>query len=277
MTTRRITSRALLAAAVCAWAAGAAAQGWAGDPAFPEAPEQPAGGLEQTEAPSSDLDAYEEDLPENPADRKVAQASRINESRTDTDEARDEGGGFFSSVLQSIGALLLVLGFIYVFAWLVRKFGRQTPLLAGAHYGRVIGRLYLTPRGSLHFVRTGGRVLVVGVGPQSVTLLTEFDAETFAETAGEAGPPPGAGQDVDPAAAGVASFVDALRRRMAGGQLGEGDAPAGDGDGDAEAHGGAAGSRRETDAHMAGEIASLRGDIQRLQEFLRDSSSGEQR
>jgi flagellar biosynthetic protein FliO len=287
MTTRRITSRAGLAFCVLALLAGAAlGQGWAGGDDAPETPDPPAGELEQTEAPPSQLEAYEEGLPDDPADRKIAQANRINEEpgANADDEA---GGGFWYSVLQSLGALLLVLGLIYLLTWLLRRFGRRSPLLAGAHYGRVIGRLFLTQRSSLHFVRTGGRVLVIGVGPQSVTLVTEFDEAAFADALGDAleeeGEPSGTPEET-----GVTRFVDALRRRMAGTDDPEpyGETPShaprrrDDAFADAEPSGSAAArepERRDADNGMADEIASLRGDIQRLQAFLRDSSAGEQR
>jgi flagellar biogenesis protein FliO len=61
----------------------------------------------------------------------------------------------------------------------MRKFGGRTPILAGARLGVVLGRIYLSPRASLYFVRTGGRVLVVGITQNTIALVSEFDADAF--------------------------------------------------------------------------------------------------
>jgi flagellar biogenesis protein FliO len=70
-------------------------------------------------------------------------------------------------------AVLLIL-YIAVMRW-----GKRSPFLAGASLGRVLGRVYLNPKASLHYVESGGRVLVVGVTPTSMSLIAEFDAAAF--------------------------------------------------------------------------------------------------
>lgn len=137
-------------------------------------------------------------------------------------------------VLQAVMALGVVCASILILAYLVRKFGRRTPLLAGQEFGRVLGRVYLGPRISLHYVRSADRVLLLGVTQNSVSLLTEFDAETFlAPEAGEATPREG-------------GFLARLHESVS----------------------------REPEAPPAArgddDIAALRGDIQRLREHLQE-------
>jgi len=159
-------------------------------------------------------------------------------------DSPDEFGA--RSVFETIAALSIVLGLIVLSLWAVRRFGVKTPLLAGANLGQVIGRVHLSPKASLHFVRTGGKVLVVGVTQESVQLVETFDAEAFAEVAATVPAEPG--EDGAPSARGD-SFLEQLRdqtTRMR--QPGESAAP------------------------DDGDIANLRGDIERLQRMLRDAT-----
>lgn len=91
--------------------------------------------------------------------------------------------------LQAFFVLCVLCGIIILGGYLLRRFGKNTPLLAGGRLGEVIGRVHLAPRASLHYVRTGGRVLVVGVTPNAIHTVAEFDAEAFADEAPEAAAP----------------------------------------------------------------------------------------
>lgn len=96
-------------------------------------------------------------------------------------------GDGWAAALQAFFSLALLCGVIILGGYLLRRYGKNTPLLAGTRLGEVIGRVHLTPRHSLHYVRTGGRVLVVGVTPAGIHPVAEFDAEVFAEEAADAG------------------------------------------------------------------------------------------
>jgi len=144
------------------------------------------------------------------------------------------GASLGQDVLQWLVYLFFICGFIILAGYLIKRLGRRSRLLAGLQYGEVLGRLYLAPRVSLHFVKTGGRVLVVGVTQSNLSLLTEFDAEAFEaalqETSSEAPPESDAG-----------GFVAQLR----------------------------ASALKETGTSAADDdLAALRGDIQRLQQHL---------
>jgi flagellar biogenesis protein FliO len=118
--------------------------------------------------------------------------------------AADPDGGW-AMALQAFFSLCLLCGVIILGGYLLRRFGKNTPLLAGARLGEVLGRVHLTPRASLHYVRSGGRVLVVGVTPNGIHPVAEFDADAFAE---ETAP------DAAPVAAG--DFLSQLKSAQAG-------------------------------------------------------------
>jgi flagellar biogenesis protein FliO len=81
--------------------------------------------------------------------------------------------------IRMIGGLSIVLFIILVIFYLVRRFGKNVPALAGSRLGQVIGQVHLSRDVTLHYVRTGGRVLVIGVNPTGVNLVAEFGASTF--------------------------------------------------------------------------------------------------
>ena len=146
----------------------------------------------------------------------------------------------FLYVLRVVSALCIVL-FLVIFAgYIARRVARRSPLLAGGDLGTVLGRLYLAKGSVLHFVETGGRVLVVGVANDKMSLIAEFNAEEFGVQSKEEA------ENFDPE-----SFVAHLRESEEELQL------------------------RETlprDEMEDQEIASLRGDIKRLRGFLRQES-----
>jgi hypothetical protein len=116
-------------------------------------------------------------------------------------------------------------------------------MLAGPNLGRVLGRVYLDKGTALHFVRIGDRVLVVGVNGNAISTVGEFNASTF--DSGNAAPSARAqSEPFNPD-----SFLAELRERSL------------------ELKESAIVSPSEED-----EIAALRGDIQRLQRYLRDEN-----
>jgi len=137
-------------------------------------------------------------------------------------------------VLQALMWLCLICAGILAGVYLLRKAGRRTPLLAGQQYGEVLGRLYLTPRVCLHYVRSGDRVLLIAVAQNTAQLITEFDAETFLAGSGPDGGLPAPSK----------RFLERLRANLA--------------------------SETESASGPDDEIAALRGDIQRLRQHLQE-------
>jgi len=151
----------------------------------------------------------------------------------------DENTLFMES-LRAFAILSFLCGFIVLAAYLVKRFGRSSPLLAGPSLGKELGRVYLNPKATLHYIQSGDRVLVVGVTPAAINLITEFDAATF--DGAEARPAFSAPTSNRPLA-----FQDQLKTA------------------DARIN-------RNTASADDEEIDALRGDIKRLQQYLQDSA-----
>ena len=152
------------------------------------------------------------------------------------------------SVAEVVTALCIVLALIVLLLMLVRRFGGRTPFLAGVNLGQVLGRVYLTPKASLHFVRTGGKVLVVGVTQDSVQLVETFDAEAFQHLPAQADstePSQESGGAMTKGSAFLAQLREQTNRMRQ---------PA------------------ESEPAHDGDIATLRGDIERLQRMLREAT-----
>lgn len=142
--------------------------------------------------------------------------------------------------LRVVAILFILCGVIILGGYLVKRFGKRTPLLAGQRLGTVLGKVHLTPRASLHYVKSGDRVLVLGLTQNSIALLTEFNAEAFE-----------ADTSTEPAAETLeggkpSSFLTHLRA--------------------------AAIAEPKAAALADDDLTSLRSDIQRLQQYLQDSA-----
>jgi len=145
-------------------------------------------------------------------------------------------GDLFQLAGQTLVGLLVICGVIILGGVVSRRFLARTPALAGARLGHVLGRVYLSPKVSLHYVKSGGRVLVLGVTPTGVQMLTEFAADAFEQALAES--------ETSTTREASPNFVEYLNRAQRPAAN-----PAGDDD-----------------------ISNLRGEIQRLSEFLRDAN-----
>lgn len=144
---------------------------------------------------------------------------------------------FGRNAAQGFVALCVVVALILVCTYFLKRFGGRTPLLAGANLGTVLGKVYLTPKVALHFVRVKNTVLVVGVSPNGVSAVTQLSAALFEDLA-------------QPTARANDRQLDFLSELSA-----------------ATGQQSPAGSEAEDD-----EIASLKGDLARLQKYLQETS-----
>lgn len=144
------------------------------------------------------------------------------------------------SMLQNLArgviALCVVLALILISYYLLGRFGKKTPLLAGANLGQILGRVHLSPRACLYFVRVKDRVLVVGVTPANISHVAEMPAEKFDAAAEK--------KTQSPAPQGENAFLKELKSQV--------NASAPD--------------------DVDDEIAALRGDLDRLQRYLQEST-----
>ena len=133
--------------------------------------------------------------------------------------------------VKAMFTLCLLCGLFILAAYFFRKFASNSPLLAGPHLGKVLGKVYLDPKTILHYVHSGSRVLVIGVTRQQMTLITEFDAIEFDLEE----------EEKDSGAPKEMPFVNALDAAL------------------------------QQSQHDEDDIRTLRGDIERLREHLRDT------
>jgi len=143
-------------------------------------------------------------------------------------------GSITTLLWQTLMVLLLICAAIIGGGAISKRLLSKTPVMAGVKLGHVLGRVYLSPKASLHYVKTGGRVLVLGVTPAGIHLITEFAAEAFEAVLAE---PRNAKDETGP------NFLEYLTH-----------------------------AQRPERASGDDDIANLRGEIQRLSEFLRESN-----
>ncbi len=170
-------------------------------------------------------------------DRRAAEAAAAPGERT-TPAPVDPT----ASVLRSVSSLFVVIALILIVYYAARRWGKRVPLLAGAHLGKVLGRLYLDRGTALHFVQVGEKVLLIGANANSVSLISEVSASGI-----HRGAPPQS--PAAPVPFNPDSFLAELRARSQ--ELS---------------------SAQRVPQAEEDEIANLRGDIQRLQRYLRDEN-----
>ena len=79
------------------------------------------------------------------------------------------GAGVGGQLLQLVLGLLLVVGLIFVLAWLMRRVQRAGP--AGNQVIELVGSRALGPRDRLVLVQVGHEQILLGVSPGSITAL----------------------------------------------------------------------------------------------------------
>ena len=86
-------------------------------------------------------------------------------------------GGFFGAIVRTIFSLAFVLGLLYVTLWAIRRFtgGAAGPSAGGMV--RVVGRIYLSPKIVVYFLRLADELLVIGTNAGDISLLTSITDE----------------------------------------------------------------------------------------------------
>ncbi|MFL5883924.1 MAG: flagellar biosynthetic protein FliO [Thermoleophilaceae bacterium] len=91
--------------------------------------------------------------------------------------AGSSGGGFFRMLF----GLLIVVGVIYGVYWLLKKVKASKEEQASGRGLSTIATLPLGPNRSLHMVRAGGEVVILGVGESGVTPIRTYTEEEALE------------------------------------------------------------------------------------------------
>jgi len=81
------------------------------------------------------------------------------------------------SVRKMLVALLVVIAVMCIVVFVLKRLMGSTPVLLDQRLGRVIGRIYLTPKAVLYLVNVGGKVLLIGTTPTSINLIAEVTGD----------------------------------------------------------------------------------------------------
>lgn len=103
---------------------------------------------------------------------------RLNRPEQDElDQARKDrtGGPSFWTVFRMLFFVVLIIALIYGLAWFLRSVANRRTLFGASSAARVLNRLPLTAKHVLVTVRLGGRILVLGLGPEGVSRISEID------------------------------------------------------------------------------------------------------
>jgi flagellar biosynthetic protein FliO len=155
---------------------------------------------------------------------------------TDATQAPSTG----TSLMKSVAALCFVLALILAIYYVLNRYGKKSPLFAGTSLGTILGRVYLSPKAELHFVRVKDRVLVVGVTANEISRVAEFDAAMFEESQ-----PAEVPAHVDLPPPQISTFAKELR---------------------------AISAPEPTQLAVSDEIASLRAELDKARQYFRETS-----
>lgn len=86
-----------------------------------------------------------------------------------------EVSDFGSAAIRMIGSLILILGVIVCIFYLIKRVRLGALTMGKTARMRLVSTLSLAPKRSVALVEVGGRWLVLGVGAENVSLLSEFD------------------------------------------------------------------------------------------------------
>ncbi len=109
-----------------------------------------------------------------------------NKQISDSPKENGDGGGY--EWLQTLGALGIVIGLIFLTRWGLRRIGLVRHLGGRNNVLQVLATTSLSPRHQMFLVRMGGRVVLVGSGPGGLARLAEVtDPDEVAQLLAAAG------------------------------------------------------------------------------------------
>ena len=81
--------------------------------------------------------------------------------------------------LQIMTPLLMVIALIFIVAWLVKRFNPKLPSMGKEI--EMLSSTQLSTQSRLALIRVGGKDLLIGITPQSISLIKEFDEQVVKE------------------------------------------------------------------------------------------------
>ncbi len=190
-----------------------------------------------------------------------------------------------SYLFQVLIGLFFVCATIILLGYVFRRFGKNTPFLAGVSLGKVLGRIHLAPKSSLTFVQAGDKILVVGVTPNAISLIYEYESEDFLATQDLTNQTATSSTATLPISSTVESdayeaeqaktrtFLDELRAQSKGYKQHSSESEVGViNHGKSRDSMSSPGNKIPVSSISDDDITSLRGDLQRLRQYLQDDS-----
>jgi flagellar protein FliO/FliZ len=99
----------------------------------------------------------------------------LNAGAASSKKAATSSGG--SSILRTVGGLLLVIGLIYAIAWVMRRVKRSREEQASGRGLQSVATLPLGSGRSLHLIRAGTDVILVGSSEHGVSAIQRYTEE----------------------------------------------------------------------------------------------------
>ncbi|MBV8259164.1 MAG: flagellar biosynthetic protein FliO [Actinobacteria bacterium] len=113
-----------------------------------------------------------------PLPQQVVDAGAHGGKTSTTSTSPSSGGSGAGSLIRLFGGLVIVLGVIYGIYWLLKAYGKSKRGDGAADERlSVLGTTVLAPNRSLHLVRVGQEVLLVGSAEQSVTPIRAYSID----------------------------------------------------------------------------------------------------
>ncbi len=105
--------------------------------------------------------------------------------RAQQEEVPEIGGDIGPTLLQLLGALLLIVAFIYVSVWLMKRYtnGRVT---GGGGMVTIVERKHLTPKQALYILKVGDEHLLVGATENGINKICDVKIEAPTQPQGTA-------------------------------------------------------------------------------------------
>jgi len=86
----------------------------------------------------------------------------------------------FSTSVRMIISLLIIIALIYVVVYILKRYSYPTNP-GTSELIKVVSFSYLNPKEMLYLVKVGEKLLLLGVTPNNINLITEFNESEFEE------------------------------------------------------------------------------------------------
>lgn len=138
----------------------------------------------EIESPTQEPPPTDETIDAINRERDLLEGEAVTQSNQDSsapleDRSRELFRSFLTVVIYLMVGLAAFLAFAKLMQRVLARVGKHSPLLAGPALATLVGRFHLDKQTVLHYVKTGGRVLLLASTPQHVSLVATFDESDF--------------------------------------------------------------------------------------------------